>query len=108
MKLRMTIPVLIATLALAPASLPAQEFEVALPEEPADEQFEEPRDVVVVEDKAEVDGFFPRLVKFLGGARAESATGDTNADPWRAGTVSTDPDDPERKPRGTILFSFNW
>ncbi len=85
-------------------TLNAQEFDFELPDEFEDE----PADVVIVEDKAQVDGFFSRLLKFMNGARAESATDDQDADPWRAGTVSTDPDDPEQKPQGTILFSLNW
>ncbi len=88
------------------SALTAQEFQIEVPDAEGFE--EEPADVVIVEEKAPVDGFFGRLAKFMSGARAESATDDPDADPWRAGVVSTDPDDPEKKPQGTILFSLNW
>lgn len=105
MKTRM-LALLASALLVGLFPLRAQDFEFELPEEEAPRERQE--DVVIIEERAPVDGFIPRLFRFLGGARAVSARGDATADPWREGTVSTDPDDPERKPRGTILFSFNW
>ncbi len=98
----------VAWLAATPAN--SQDFLFYLPEEevPAEEPPSDAQEVLVVEEIAPVDGFFARLLKVLRGVRVENAEGQPAPDAFANGVVSTDPNDREKKPRGTILFSFNW
>lgn len=88
----------------------AQDFLFYLPEEelPAQDAPAGDQEVLVVEEISRVDGFFARLFKVFRGARVEDATGQPAPNAFAQGVVSTDPADPNKKPKGTIFFSFNW
>lgn len=88
----------------------AQDFILYLPEEdlPSEESAGNQEEVLIVEEAAPVDGFFARLLKVLRGARVEHADGQPADSAFTQGVVSHDPNDPEKKPKGTIFFSFNW
>lgn len=93
-------------LVILAGGLCAQDFSAPLPEVP-EESFGPPPKPEFFGEKQARDGIVVRILRTLNPARlfdprapAEHGTGED--------TVSRDPNDPKRKPRGFILFSINW